>query len=295
LVNAPGALVGGVNRRYDDGAVLVDISGNVGNLTTYWGYERDSQYNNPAPGQLSFHSTSTSPEDGFGKKISDDPNYGFQVGYERVLASFEKGSFGIGINFSYMRLNIKESSLVNGTLAGVTDVYSPGLALVPPAPYYGPYASSSASDPLFPDMPVTRTPFNTPASASIYNSMKGDVFGITIGPFYEIKLAKNIAINLHGGFSIVNANYDVIWTESINPTLTTDFRNRRNMNASNDQWLLGATFGGQLNFNIYKGLGAFIGAEYQNVGQTAVSEGNKKAILNLGAGVFIVGGLSISF
>ena len=81
----PGPASGGADHTYNDGYVLVDSSGNAGGLTWNWGYQNASQVVGP---NMQFNAIqSSSPSGSAVNEVSDNPQYGAELTYQRVMGS----------------------------------------------------------------------------------------------------------------------------------------------------------------------------------------------------------------
>ena len=164
----PGVGVHAGDHVYDDGYVKVDESGNAGNATWNWGFQKPSSVVGTS---LELHS-SRSPADGLTQRKSDEPQSGFEVSYGRVLKSVDVcgkpmrlGLLGaVGMTF----LEVRNNSAISGATTGVKDTYDlSGLPLIPNAPYAGSTPVLGGPLPLLlPDAPTARTPINVAATAN---------------------------------------------------------------------------------------------------------------------------------
>src|SRR5204863_732465 len=114
----PGPATGGTDHTYNDGYVRVDSSGDAGGVTWNWGYQKDSQV---VGDTLQFHATQSDSASSGSDNITDDPQYGIELIYQRVTGSFSSsGNWGLEAGFGYTDLDIRGSA---GTGSLTTDTF----------------------------------------------------------------------------------------------------------------------------------------------------------------------------
>jgi hypothetical protein len=285
-----GALVPGVNRTYDDGYVLRDISGNAGGKTWNWGYSSASQFTAsdaalPAPNtgapSLAFH-TAASLADGQTRGSRDKVLPGIELSYEEVLGRFNlterrRANFGILLSVGYLRLL-------------TTDKCLPGGVLPPLPPYNG---SFSTAGPLLPDVPVERATTAVNATGTLNNRHTGSLYGFNLGPFLELPLHDRVSLSLGAGLGVVYASTTYEFQETVVvPGVVTAARSGR---VSADSWLFSTT----ARANLYVGLSPAwsweLGLAYQFAGNTRSTVQGKSANLQLDSILSLNTGLNYAF
>lgn len=280
---------GGVDRTYDDGQVLMDSSGNDGGLTWNWGYQNASQV---VGGAMEFHSTQTispSPING----ATDDPQYGFELTYQRVLGklgSAGKGCWGLEAAFGYTDLDIRanRSPQIIGTTQ-TTDTYPLNGVLPPAAPYSGSYAGPG---PLLGDLP---TRASTSASATLAGKyeLSGQSYGIRLGPFVEWNLGQRWAVNFSGGLALAPTSLDYRYTEITTPTGGSPATGTGS--SSKTELLYGAYVSAFVDFAFNERWSLFGGAQFQHLNEMEQTVNGHTATLDPGATFFGVFGVRIKF
>lgn len=288
----PGPGVHGANHNYDDGYVNVDASGNAGNKTWNWGFQNQSSV---VGNTLQLQSV-RSPTDGTTQSKTDNPQYGFEFSYGRVLKSFDasqnrKLNVGLMGAFGITLLDIQNSTSISGATTGVRDSYDlSGLPMIPNAPYVGSAPTPGGPLPLLiPDSPTSRTPINIPATATEQMKLDGNLYGFKIGPFFELPLGKVISVKLQGGFAALLADGTFSYTETISTGGSSQGSTSKN------QWCYGGFVEGQASLALGRNWSVFGGAGFQDVGDYSVTAGTKAAKLHLDSIVSVFTGLDYSF
>lgn len=295
---APGSFpgVGPENRTYDNGYVLIDDSGNVGGMTWNWGFWDLPGQPPTVNGTTLELSSTTSPAQGASSSQKDDPHFGFEVGYGRVLfrSTDEEGRgvlVGLDTAFNMTWLNIENSAAFAGDAITTVDSYDlSGLPIIPSAPYYGGTPTPGGPLPLLlPDTPFDRTTTTTPTTATEYGKLDGTLYGFNIGPFVEIPLNRAFALQVRGGFSAVLSDLEYKFSES----LSTGGANSGSI--SDTDWLFGGYAELKLTIAVAPNVGIYVSGGFQYVGDHTLSVGGQSVKLDPG-GVGTAGaGVTISF
>lgn len=295
--------VGPENRTYDDGFVNIDISGNAGATTWFWGYNDNAQFT-PADGtlappntgasSLAFHSAG-SLADGATRGSRDTMIPGFELAYEEVLGRWHisekrRANLGILVTFGWMRLGQNDSAALAGPVTVTTDKYLTGGVLPPLAPYAG---SFGAAGPLLPDAPAERAAGVFAGTGSVNNKLEGSLYGFNVGPFIELPLHDRVSLSLGGGLGFVYADTTYTFRETvIVPGVVTANRSGR---IGRDEWL----FSGIARANLYVALNEAwsweIGLAYQYAQSYRSSVAGKTAHLQLDGIMTINTGLNYAF
>jgi len=287
----PGVGVHAGDHVYDDGYVKVDESGNAGNATWNWGFQKPSSVVGTS---LELHS-SRSPADGLTQRKSDEPQSGFEVSYGRVLKSVDVCGkpmrLGLLGAFGMTFLDIRNSSSITGATTGVKDTYDlSGLPLIPNAPYAGSTPVLGGPLPLLlPDAPTARTPVNVAATATERMKVSGNLYGLKVGPFAEFPVSDAVSVQVQGGFAALLADGEFAWSEEISTG------GAGTGSASKNAWRYGGFVEGQVNVALGRNWSAFAGAGWQNVGNYSVQAGSKAVKVKLDSAISGFAGLSYSF
>jgi len=136
----PGPGVNGANHTYDNGYVLVDDSGNAGDVTWNWGFhDTPGQPPSVVGSTLQLRSVASPAAGTTHSEVDAYP--GFEIGYSCVLTLSNTDSkfiFGLEGAFNMTWLDIKHSDSVSGQTLTTTDTYDlSGLPIIPSSPYAG--------------------------------------------------------------------------------------------------------------------------------------------------------------
>jgi len=206
---APQPLGGGQDYEYEDGFVRVDVTGNGGGLTGYWGYDNASQYD-PLNETISFNLTSGLANGRAGETEEYSP--GFEVfGYYDMgrIADFngKPVSWGFKGGLHYAKISTGGSSTLTSDIIRITDTFdASGIFLFPPPGYQGTFNGPGI---LIGDDP-TRTAAIIADGGSIASDLDLDVDMVTFtaGPYIEIPLADKFSVSAEAGVSVSIAHGD---------------------------------------------------------------------------------------
>jgi hypothetical protein len=298
----PGVGVAQGEHFYDDGYVRVDAGNNVGGQTWFWGYDSAAQLN---AGNLLLHSA-PSPADGLTRR-ENDPQYGFEVNWARYLGQFYSGDTpvagGLEFSFGLTELNFNQRAAVTGGVGVTEDAYPVPPALAPLIGFLPtPYRQDEFGAPnfyRFPDSPATRNTIAANATALENLKLDGRMYGLKLGPFFEVSLGRRLTFLLNGGLALAAVDSEFRYTESYTLSGLTGGYNyanpARSGSASETDWLVGGYIGGRFNWAIARNWSLFLGAEYQNLGDYSLRAGNQGVKLNFGQSFAINTGVGYSF
>ena len=277
----------GAKRVYDNGYLNVDDSGNA--RTWDWGFQ-----SGVAGDQLNLRAVYSSA-DGTIQRQSDDPQYGFELSYGRVLRTFDMGgakplNVGLMGAFGMTMLDIRNNSTIKGLTTGVTDTYDlSGLPIIPDAPFSGSAPTPGGPWPLMiPDAPSPSVD-HPMATATERMKVDGNLYGFKVGPFFELPLGQVFAVQVQGGFAALLADTTFTYSETI------DIGGRYTGSRSKNEWRYGGFVEGQVSVSLGRGWSAFAGAGWQDVGNYTLSDGNKAARVRLDNIISAFTGLSYAF
>jgi len=204
----------GAPYNYNDGYVLTDVSKNAGGKTWNWGYDNSSAQVSGNNVVLS-RDTATIP----GITVDNDPTYGGEIAFTRVLERI--GHFNIGCEFAanYQYLGFKDTSPHEATLGHTTDAYpfTPGTTpptATPGAPYQGTFQGPGF---VIGDKPVssTSTPIPGGATTTGRREFEANLWGIRLGPVVELPLGQKFKLSVSGGAAAALVDADVSWNEHV--------------------------------------------------------------------------------
>jgi hypothetical protein len=276
----PGPATGGANHLYNDGYVLVDSSGNAGGFTTYWGYQNASQVSGVT---MNFHAI----QNGSSSSVTDDPQYGAEFIYQRVIGNlpFMSGDWGLEAGFGFTKLDLREN--LGGTVPVTADAYQ----LNGPAPGPGYNGTFSGPGSLLSDTP-TRTV--TSATLTGYQKLSGQLFSLRVGPFAEFKFNDKLSVAASVGLTLAPAMVDYDFSENAvlaggAGTLVSSGH------SSTTKLLYGPYVGAMLRYDFNKCWGVYVGARFQNLTDLNQSAGGRTARLDPAATIYATAGVTWKF
>lgn len=278
---APGAAVGGVAHTYNDGYVLVDSSGNLGGLTTFWGYQNPSQV---VGATMEFHAVQASGP----STARDNPQFGAEFIYQRVFGSLPanaSGRWGLEAGFGYTALDLRNQR--RGTVAVTTDTFPLGGVLPPAAPYNGTFLGPGA---LLGDTPVRTTTF---ATQSGQHKLSGDMFTFRVGPFAEWSLTPKLSLAASVGLTLAPTTVDYDFSET--DTLASGVGFTTTGSSSKSRLLYGPYVGATLRYDFNTQWGVYVGAQFQNLTSLEQSVGSRSGRLDPGTTVYATVGVTWKF
>jgi hypothetical protein len=276
----PGPAIGGIDHNYDDGYVRVDSSGNAGGVTWNWGYQNAAQV---VGDTIQFHANRSGiPSDPANHKITDDPQYGAELTYQRIIGPFlSSGRWGLEAAFGWTDLDLRD----NRSGFGLTDTYQLN-GILPPLPgYSGTFAGPGA---VIGDTPTrTVTPLNS------RQKLSGQMFSLRVGPFAEWYILPQLSVSGSIGMSLVPACVDYDFSETmLLPTGATAVTSGR---SSRSQLLYGPYASALVRYECGNGWGIYAGAQFQRLNNLDQSVGTRTARLDQSATLYGVVGLSWRF
>lgn len=291
----PGPLTGGtVNRTYDNGYNLVDITGNdhgpgYQNTTWNWGYQNSGSLQG---NQLVF-SSSSAAADASSKDNSNDPQSGVELSYGREL--FRKGNwrFGLEGGLGFTSISISDHRPMYATVSTITDRYTiPSGVTIPPAPHNGTFDGPGA---VIGSEPSSRSTSVTARGATVDGSrlLDANVYSLRIGPYAAVPLNDRFKLLFNGGVYLAMGDSRFSYRETV--TIPGVGSVHRESSGSETDYLIGGYVGGNVEYALSKDLALFVGAQFLSAGRPVNHEQGKEAILNLNQSLIVSIGASYSF
>jgi len=297
----PGPATGSTfNRNYDNGSYnRVDSSGNAGGTTWYWGYESPSQLQ----GNTLVMESSSSPATASAKDRENDPQHGFELSYSRQLYRHKNLKFGLEAAFGYTLLDASDSHTLFSTVNRITDsfVIPGGVSVVPAAPYHGTFLGPGA---LMSSAPERNTSvLSRDAIITGERKLDSDVFMFRLGPYMEVPVYKSLSFLLGGGLTLISANTDFSYKETVTLSDTGQVSDPRSSSGSQSDFLIGGYVSGTLSYAITPAVGLFCGVQFLSAGRSITdsrllnqqSVTRKESVLDFGESLLLVFGVSYSF
>ena len=274
-----------LNHFYDDGYVRVDSSGNLGGQSWFWGYDNASQISGNS---ILFHSVSASV--GASSEVSDDPQFGVELVYNREIGMVgSKCRWGIEAAFGWNGIELRDSSSLPASITQVTDAYAFEAGTTPPAaPYQGTFSGPGF---VISDTP-SRSIASVPATVTGVRDLRADLFVGRLGPYLDIPLSSRLQLSLSGGIAVGVLYSEFSFRERINyGTTSTVISGSR----SDGDALYGGFAGASLNYKFDKRWNASIAAQFESLGARDHAVAGHSAELNLSTSVYVSFGVGYSF
>jgi len=300
-ISDPGPATGSTfNRNYDNGSYnRVDISGNNGGTTWYWGYQNASQLQ----GNSLVMESSSSPNNAVSKNNDNDPQHGFEASYSRQLYRHKNLRFGVEAAFGYALVDASDSRTLFARVDRIIDNFAipGGVNVVPAAPYHGTFEGPGA---LLSSSPVRNTTvISRDAIIMGQRQIDSDIFTLRLGPYMEVPVYKNLSFILSGGLTLVVADTQFSYRETVTLLDSGEVSGPRSSSGSQTDFLVGGYVAGSLSYAVTKEIGLFGGVQFQSAGESVTgsqtlnrqSVTHKEAVLDLGQSVLLVFGVSYSF
>lgn len=280
---------GGLNRIYDDGAVLLDISGNAGGKTWNWAYEGPAQ----AAGGAIQQSRTTGPRHGSTSDLNTDMSFGGEVGWSWELRRFDIGKrearAGFDLFAGWNQVSGKGSSLAAGSYTVQTDSFALNGVTPPLAPYAGSFAGPG---PLLSDNP-TRSTVTQAATSQFAGDLDATMIGFRVGPWIEIPLTQKLSWSMGFGLSAVHVDGSFSFSEQVSvagvPQPVVSGKVDR------ADWKSGFYVDTKLNWNINPEWSVFAGLQYQYLGTFKIEALGRQGQIGLESAIGITAGVGFSF
>jgi hypothetical protein len=291
----------GDQYNYYDGYVLPDSTGNALGYSTYWGYDRASQYNQ-ALNQFTFHQiTATGISSAqSGDEDSQNAYPGLELTYDREFGKKENWHdmhYGLEGAVNFMKITLNNNSTSGATVTTTPYVYNfGGIAGSQPAPgYQGPYSPPPPpiiGIPVIVVPPSPGIPASSPGTFFSQDQFNGDLWGFRLGPYLDFPMSEKWSLHLSGGLALGLLDDNEAWQQTLNTgagTLTasgqgTDFK-----------MLWGYYVSLDAAYQINKRWGVEGGVQYEDIGQYSHSFSGRTVQLDLSQSLFVQVGISYSF
>ena len=284
----------GDSYNYDNGYVLTDQSGNFGGQTWYWGYDNSAQQ---ISGNNIVLSRSTLESGAGSATAKDNPDYGGELVYYRLLDTKGKLRLGFELAANFLNLSMNDSRTLS---AGVSRTsypfpFAPGTtppSATPGAPYQGSFEGPGF---VIGDTPGEPTTAIVPGGATIEGHRKFDanLWGFRMGPSLEYPVNQYLKFGLSGGFAGALVDAEASWSE----TITIEGTSSAPLTGSDDTlktklgWYVGAT----ASWQFAERWSVLAGVQYQGLGTFRHSFGGRQVELDLTKSLFATIGVGFSF
>jgi hypothetical protein len=284
----------GDNYNYDDGYVLTDNSGNFGGQTWYWGYDNSAQQ---ISGNNIVLSRSTLESGAGSASAKDNPNYGGELLYNRLLSTQGKLRLGVELAANYVNLSMNDSRTLSAAVSRTSSPFpfapgtTPPLA-TPGSPYKGSFEGPGF---VIGDTPGEPTTAIVPGGATIAGHRKFDanLWGIRLGPSLEYPVNQYLTFGLSGGLAGALVDAQASWSE----TVTIAGASGAPLKGSDDtlKTKVGGYVGASLSWKFAERWSVLAGVQYQCLGTFTHSYGGRQVELDLSKSLFASIGVSFNF
>ncbi|HEX3718544.1 MAG TPA: hypothetical protein VH595_11300 [Verrucomicrobiae bacterium] len=274
-----------VNRRYNDGYVNVDSSGNGGGQTWNWGYDHPSQVS----GQDLLMHANGPIEGGATGRTTDDPNLGIDFSYIRDIGHYKWGQWGIKFAFGYTPVEINDNDPIGVTAENITDTYLLGSVVAPTPPYTG---SFNGPGPLLGSQPISRSTSMGTEEITGNHRLDAALYDWRVGPSFNILLAKRLSLQAGGGFALGLVDSDFTFNENI---LTSSGRVSASGGSTSTGLLPGAYAEAGLAYRFSHSMSVYGGAQFETLGNFHQTADGRTACLDFSDMLFFELGLEFHF
>ncbi len=289
----PGQSIGGtgsaLDHFYEDGYVRVDSSGNALGQTWFWGYDTASQISG---NNILFHSTSS--DGAAARTVSDDPQLGVELVYNREFGTFgkkEQHKWGLEASMGWSGIGIEDKGTASASVSRVTDsyAYTPGTT-PPPAPYRGVFTGPNFS--IF-DTP-TRT-VQTISGAQVHGSrdFEADLFIGHLGPYADFALTEKLRLSVSGGLAVGAMFSQFAWDETVQFPGSSGIR--RHASGNDSDILVGGFIGTQLGYQFNRRWSAHVGFQFESLDNFSQTVAGHKVSIDLTKSLYVTVGIGYAF
>ena len=280
--------------NYDDGYVLTDSSGSFGGQTWYWGYDNSSKQ---ISGNNILMSRNSLASGAPAVTIEDDPSYGAELVYSRLLAVRGRFHFGVELAGNYLNLSLNDSRTLSGNVMHTTYPYPFTSGTTPPsanpaAPYQGSYEGPGF---VIGDTPGEASSTIIAGGAAIqgHRQFDADIFGFRLGPYVELPVSDRLKFSFSGGLAGAWLDGNASWSETASiggmkgATLSGS--------GSADEFLWGFYVGGNASWQFAQRWSAVAGVQYQDLSDFNHAFGGRQVEVDMSKSIFVTVGLSFNF
>jgi len=280
--------------NYDDGYVLTDNTGNFGGQTWYWGYDNSSKQISGNNILMSRSSLAGGPSE---VSLDDDPSYGAELVYRRLLWNKDRWFVGLELAGNYLNLSLSDSRALSANVMRTTYpfAFTPGTtppAASPDSPYQG---SPEGPGFVISDTPGDPTIAPVPGGAVVqgHRQFDADIWGLRLGPYVETPLGTKFRLSLSGGLAAGWLDGSASWNE------TASISGIQGATASGsghaDEMLWGFYVAGNISWQFAERWSAVAGVQYQYLNDFSHSFGGRQVEVNLSESIFATVGISFNF
>jgi len=245
FANNPGTTASGTDHFYDDGYNRVDSSGNVGNLTTYWGYQ-DASQNTGGSVTMSSAQRIIDPQSSSGEQNEAQP--AIEIYWQEDLTENERWNLGLRVALSWQRIDLDSKALYSTTIETVSDTYD-YTGILPGAPFDGSFAGPNF---LISDVPSRTTTYAAGSALIARRDIHADLFALNLGPTLSFDFTEKLRLTASIGGTIA-------WIDS---EFTYHDESFAQGHGAEQEWLFGAYAEADLQYQMGERWGIFGGVAH---------------------------------
>lgn len=297
--NNPGpAGVRGVDHVYDDGYVLVDVTGNDGNATHNFGFRSTTQYTNSTQ-RLYFKATDSFAVTSGGANETGEAQLGLEAVYGGHLLRWGDALIGLELGFTYLPIEIKDNqslaALANRTVHSydVSNVQIPGLqgpagtgAWVYEGTFNGPGV-------YIDDLAQAEPGESIPGTLTGERTLDVTVYNFRLGPTVQWQVHPRAAVALSVGGSVGFISGDLNYNEVL--VLNDGSRVTNRGGSGGTEMIYGGYVSGLLKYRVEKNGDIYLGAQWTPMTDATFNSGGRAAELNLSGALHVTFGFNWSF
>ena len=287
----------GLPFNYDDGYVLKDSSGSGDGWTWNWGY--DDKAAQRVGDSVVMHRSEAGTGISAPATSNDEPSFGGEVAFSRLLAVKGTFRFGVEVAANYLSFNINDNPVFTGNSIRTPYSYpfEPGTEPPPLPPGTGSHYGSSGADGFMINMTSTPgAPETVPGGTVIglHRKFETDLWGFRLGPNLEWLLGERVRVAVSGGLAVGLLDSGACWSQTV--SVANGAWSGSNSGSGHDFDIL---WGGYIAANVIWRLDDHwninAGAQYQNLGRYNHSFGGQEVEMDLRNCIFLTVGLGYSF
>ena len=280
--------VSGVDHFYDDGFVRVDDTGNAQGLTSFWGYDSDSQVNGDT---LTMHSARSFAADEGATSKDDSEAVGLEVVYGGFPWRHNNAQVGWEFGFGYLPISVDANHTMDGEVTRTVHRFNTGGIILPTAPYTG---GSSGTGPLIEDTAEALDDETGNAALAGHQTLDTDLFLFRLGPTMHWELARRLGLSVSVGGAVGFLTGGLKYNDTL--TVELDGSTALNTGKIKDS---DVSFGGYLSttlmYRVEEHGDVFLSLQYLPMSSFIIEGGGRRAELDMAGSVFISAGINWPF
>jgi len=272
---------------FDNGYVRPDKTGSSDGLTSFWGYNSQTQVSGQ---DLILSATTGYKTDGPVHGNADaGVSPGFDMSYGANYWYWKHARVGWELGFNLLPISIKNTQKFTVNANQSTYTFHTGNAFLPTEPYQG---GDSGSGILIRDNNFNVSSNSSSASVTGTHSLDAIVYSVRLGPTFDWDLGSHVDMQLGAGpvVGVVDGEYSFDETVTVGDVAS---HNRGSFSS------VGVQYGGYANatFNVHinQSVDFYLGAQYVMMNNYNISSGGRSANLDLGGQILVSAGINWPF